>query len=212
MIRGDMRTLLRKRLNEDTEDNWTDQELNRLLDIGLQQVQKEILKVDPQKFLYTWVADIVANQVYYQKPAGIWVELAIAKLSDGRYVPMDYRDWDDAFEAVGTTEASTTRYSIEGDYYMLSPAPTVSITNGLKVVGIPTLVMATDNSVPKVNVGLHMAIVAWSQLLALGETGDPEDKVKDNLKELLGDIPLYYRGAGGGANLPVRVQGIKGRY
>ncbi len=195
MNRSTMRTLLRRRLNESTADNWQDADLNELLNAGLHLVQKEVLKVDPLAFIHWSKDDIVSGQSYYPKPQGFWHEIEIAQLDADHpqgYKPMKKQDYNVARElAAGSTEV----YCHVGRYFAIFPAPSTSVVDGLQIQWTPTLSMAVDTDVPDLHFALHMAVVLMAQKYALGETGDDQRRVKEELVELLSDIPGYYLGS-----------------
>src|SRR5688500_16498133 len=77
MTRTTMRSMLRRRLQEATADQWSDANLNDLLEVALHLVQKEVMKVRGDAFMVEDSAALVANQEFYQLPSGFWYELVV---------------------------------------------------------------------------------------------------------------------------------------
>src|SRR5262245_28678692 len=72
-----MRTLLRRRIQEQTADQWQDADLNELLNEGAREVQRRLIHIDPMCVAYIDVADLVSGQELYAHPAGFLYEYAL---------------------------------------------------------------------------------------------------------------------------------------
>lgn len=194
MTRSQIRTMLRRRVQETTADQWTDSDLNDLINLAYQRVELDILTVNPQAFTSRYQADIVSGQDLYEKPAGFNHELSFKLLDDdGVYKRMDMLSF---VTNEARTNESTTKYAHWGAYFHLAPTPSTSVTAGLELDFIPSLSMTDDADVPKIAHPLHMAIVYHAQLLALGETGEEQKRAAEELQILVNKIPLYYQPTG----------------
>lgn len=194
-----MRTLLRRRINEVTADNWTDGDLNDVLNLGLHKVQQRISMVDPEAIVHIARAPIVLNEEFVAKPQGFWYEkdVRLLDVSTGKYVsvqPLDYYLAKDV-------STGDTVYSHVGRHFALHPIPDASVSAGLEILFVPTLDMAADTDVPDVNLGLHETVVKAAQLLLMPETGEPYKDLKEALEADLLEIPLHYRTTAGPAPL-----------
>lgn len=195
MTRGTMRGMLRRRLKEVTADQWTDTNLNELLEIALHQVQKEIMKVRGDAFMVEDSAPLVASQEFYQLPSGFWYELLVKfrtstssaynTLKRGSYE--NFEDMDPDADVV---------YDIRGRFITFGPLPTVSVNPGFKIQYIPTLAFGSDAAVPDIHLALHMAVVLFAQLLAMGETDESTSETAALYKSFVDDIPTYYHRGG----------------
>lgn len=186
-----MRTLLRRRLNEVLADNWQDEDLNDVLNLALHRVQKRILTIEPEAFLYIANAPITINQEFIAKPVGMWYEKEVRLLdtATGLYGEIDRLPYHTA----KTLTSGDTAYAHFGRFFAIRPIPAASILAGLQVLYVPTLTMAVDSDVPDVNLGLHDAIVKAALLTLLPETGEAYKEVKEQYEEDMGDVHLYYR-------------------
>ena len=203
MNRTTMRSRLRRRLNEDSPDNWTDDDLNELLGQGLIRLQTLIMRTEPQAFLTSCITDLVQGQSYYLKPGGMIYEVRVETKAAGvgaTYAAIKRGDFDDvandALAQSGGQSTPQTRYAHFGKELFIGPAPSENVSGGLKVFFVPTLSMAVDTDVPQVVLPLHMGIVLYAHLFAIGETGEGRDQIREDLKEILADIPSYYRKTG----------------
>lgn len=196
MTRGEMRTILRRHLMDVTPEAFDENTLNTLLNEGLHQVQKEIMKLSPDEFLAVDQRNVIAasslTDQLYDKPVGMWYEKEVALLdpTTGKYVALDPKPFwwaRDLATGVGSV------YSHFGRHIFLAPPAAEAITNGLRIIYVYTVDMATDVSVPEIHTALHMAVVYQAKKFALGETGEAAEQTMLVLAQMLGDIPLYYR-------------------
>jgi len=192
MNRGAMRTLLRRRLLEPTEDQWSDSTLNDLINLALAMVRKQIRKVDPEFDIRWEYRDTVANTSWYEKPSGTRgpVEVGLKSASSDT-------DWTalrrTAYHlARNVTSESETVYCHRGAYIGIFPAPSVAVTNGIQFLHAPAETLAADTDVPRIEDSLQYAVVCWASLLAKGESPEDDSKDAKELARLLGDISFDY--------------------
>lgn len=192
MNRGAMRTLLRRRLLEPTEDQWSDSTLNDLLNLALSMVRKQVRKVD-YEFDVRWeYRDTVAGTNWYEKPSGTRGPMEVglkSASSDTDWTALKRRAYHIAREY---TSASETVYCHRGAYIGLFPAPSASVTDGIQFIHAPTETLAADTDVPRLEESLQYAVVCWASLLAKGESPEDDSKDAKELARLLGDIPADY--------------------
>lgn len=196
MTRGEMRTLLRKRIQEVSADQWTDSDLNSLLNVALSRIQTLVMKVHPDAFLYRYYRNIEANNEFYGWPAGLLFVVSVetktsASGSYKRRRPMKYVDTLDT-----PASSAEPRYARVADFLVHSPTPTENISQGIRIWGVPTLTMAADSDVPAVVLPLHIAAVYWAQVFAVGETKEVIKVVKEELAAIISDIPQWYHVSG----------------
>lgn len=192
MTRGAMRLSLRRRLQEDTPDRWQDADLDQDLNLGLVELQKEILKVDPEAFSYVDRADIVAGQEFYEFPAGTWYEREVRLLSGSIYTRMTRIAFNERGDNAIINSATPAYARFDRSRFVICPIPAASVVNGLEIVWTPTLTMAADTSVPPVHLGLHLAVVEFAEVIATGEVGDTSEETLKDLARMINSIPQYY--------------------
>lgn len=196
MIRSTMRTLLRRRLQDSSGANWSDVELNDLLDEGMRLVQKEVMKFVPDAFMHIYQAPVTSVDEFYPLPDGFWMELLVrlkgsATATD--YTTLERGNYDrDRENAASTTPA----YDIRGRFIVFMPRPNFNANPGYEIQFVPTLSLPSDTLAPEIHQGLHLAIVIHAQLIALGETLESPTSAAEQLKRLLDDIPLFYQRGG----------------
>lgn len=185
-----MRTRWRARVKESVADIWSDVDGNQYLNLGLQEVQKKIIAVDPMAFFWIDKGDVVANQELYPWPEGMLYEFELGLLSSGIYVPLERIPYNETRGRLSAVNA----YAPHGRYFALSPIPSANLANGLQVKYMPTLTMSTDADVPKIPQPLHMAAVIYAERLALADTGEVESRkaATEELAELINGIPQFY--------------------
>lgn len=192
VTRTQMRTILRRRLNEVTADQWQDADLNDLINHAYQRMEMDILSVNPDAFISTYRADIVLNQQLYEKPAGFNYETAFKILDTGTstYKRVDLVDYHVGLDRTGDQEG--TKYSHFGSYFFLSPKPGQNLAAGIELDFVPTLSMTADTDVPKVALPLHMGIIHHAAIMAFGETGEDVKRELELLSTIVNKIPAYY--------------------
>lgn len=193
MNRGTLRTLLRRRLLEPTEDQWSDSTLNSLLNLALALVRKQVRKVD-YEFDVRWeYRDTVAGTSWYEKPSGTRGSIEI-----GLKTAASDSDWTALKRAAYhiaktyTTGGGETVYCHRGAYIGIFPAPSASVVDGIQFLHAPTESLSDDNDVPRLEESLQYAVVCWAALLAKGESPEDDSKDAKELARLLGDIPADY--------------------
>lgn len=191
MNRGTMRTLLRRRLLEPTEDQWSDSTLNDLLNVALGLVRKQVRKVDYEFDLRWEYRNTVSGTSWYEKPSGTRgpVEVALLGTDGVTYTPLRRTAYH---LAQLNTSTSDVVYCHRGAYIGIFPAPTASTVNGIQFLHAPTETLAADTDVPRLEDSLQYATVCWAALLAKGESPEDDSKDAKELQRLLGDIPSDY--------------------
>lgn len=191
MTRAQIRTLLRRHIQDVPAVSWTDVELDAIINLAYSLVQKEIRKIDPEAHLFWDYMNTVAGTSWYPLPATfsvsqVGIKGASTDLVHTRLDPKRYQD------IVVLTAASHQYYALRGQWIGIFPAPTVSVTNGLELVSNPIMALADDAEVPRIKDPLHLAIVYWARLIALGDTDEKGDETRIRLNEMLGDLPFWY--------------------
>lgn len=210
MTRATMRALLRRRLQDSSADtaaeNWSDSELNELLNQGLIKAQKAVLAVDPLAFIAIDKQDVEEDEEMYAKPDGFWYmrQLQILNETTGLYEPIEKEDYEIA--RAGAATSTRVTWSDFGRFIALRPVPSAAIRLGLRWIYVVTLAMGADNDVPALHQGLHTLPVWFAQRLAIGETGETDAGMKEVeglIAADLADIPDYYRSTNASADFLV---------
>ncbi len=200
MTRVQLRTMLRRQLQEVTAAKWTDAVLNSYLNLGLQFVQRRIMAINPEFVIYTDLTNVVSAQSNYPKPIGTKFDCNVyykssttaTKFTKLKRIP--YLDIAEFLTAGVSPTNLTSAYAIKGRFLVIWPTPTANVTNGLKLESVPTLSMGADADVPyDIVTDLHEAIVYRAGMIALRDTDEPGDLFTAELKAALDDLPLYYR-------------------
>lgn len=171
---------------------WSDQNLDRYINLGLRETQKHILTVSPELFKCVYIASttIPATGVdaYYSFPAGAIALHEVAISSDGvSYAPLQ------------RLSLSTIRSSGRGDIgtidrggwvpfsakrFLLWPPPSVAVSNGLRVIAAPTLVMASANDSQPLPLAYETLHMKKAQLMALWDVGEPTESVQREIDRI----------------------------
>jgi hypothetical protein len=175
--------------------DWTDDNLNDLINTAYALIAKQIRKVDPEAIIHWEYRDTVAGTNWYEKPEGtrgpVFVGLkgtsAATSYAELRRAPYHI--------ARDETNADETVYCHKGRYIGIFPAPTASVTDGLEFMHAPTPELSDDTDVPEIEETLQYGIVCWAAMLALGESPESDVKHADELRRILAEIPDDYGSA-----------------
>lgn len=219
MNRATARTMLRRRINEETAVSWTDSELNDFLDVGLQQVQTAILAVDPEANLFRSRIDIVADQALYEIPSNLLTVRALKKknATSGLYEEMAQityaRAQAKAEEDSATQAAQQYEWARFGRFFWLTPTPTAAQSAGLELDFVPLLTWGDDVAIPPIPTNLHYAAVLRAVVAAKGESSEDAAADLAEYGAMLALIPSWYRpSAAGGAPDSIQVDVGKRAY
>lgn len=198
MTRGGARTFIRRRLNERVADDLQDTEIDDLINEALKLVQKKVVAVDAYAFVEIAYSDTVAGTAgeFYDAPPGMWYpfEVNYKSSSSAAYVRIKKGDYHSLRET--GDGATTTRYARYGRYFALWPNPVAAVTQGLRIHYMPTLTVTDDADVLPVHDALHMAVVVWAVMLAMGDTMESRTDLANELGTYISDIPEWYHAGG----------------
>jgi len=198
------RTLLRRRLQEPSTDQWTDAELLTLINLAISDVQKLVQALDPDAFMIATAQNIVAGTRDYDWPTGAWVPVAVEWVGSTETTALEKIP---RFEILDVATGDTPRVTRFGKKLRLTPTPTTSVTSGLLVYHIPSLAVAADgDAIPFID-PLHALVVLYAEKWAIGETGESADEVRKEIDAQVQMLPLYYQS---GAESRITVELSKG--
>lgn len=188
--RAELRTILRRRIHDVPGVQWSDAELNDLLNLAYAKVQKEVVKVLPTAHLFWDRINIVAATAWYPMPESSFGIRRVGLLdpTTGLYTKLRPKDYEDIRES----NLVTTYYSLMGQWIGIFPVPTANLVAGLEVIHSPLMAMAIDADVPRVKVPIHDAIADWAVVLCLGETDEAAAEAKARLQDMINDLPFWY--------------------
>lgn len=198
--RAQLRAGLRRLVHESEADQWTDVELNEVLNEAMQSIQELILMVDPEAFTVWQKRNIEANERYYLRPVDIiWdVELGFSATPGSTdYRPLrrvSFQELRSAGADRAYTEPSdVATYAKTGNYYYLGWNPESNISEGLQDIYTPWLAMDEDEDVPPISLGFHRMIKIDAAIKILKETPDDTTELEKEREEFIAKINRYYR-------------------
>lgn len=202
MTKGGCRLFIRRRLNERLPDDLNDLEIDTMMSEALKLVQKRVVAVDAYAFVEIAYSDTVVGTAgeFYDAPPGMWYpfEVNYKSSSSAAYVRLVKKGYHEIREA---SDTASPRYARYGRYFAVWPNPTVAVAQGLRIHYMPTLSIgdpAVDNDDIELPVhpALHMAVVVWAVMLAMGETMESRTELATELATYLNDIPEWYHAGG----------------
>jgi hypothetical protein len=182
---GDAVSLLRRRIQEVTADNWTDADLITLINLACRDAEIEVLIRDKKAFITVSTANLVVDASRYPLPAGFVrahrVEIKDDSAAAG-YKPISkIRDYDTYSESGDSVvDEANPRYAILGDWLKIIPTPNSAVTAGIRLTWVHTVSISDENDILPILLLMHDAIVHRAKILALHET---EETAQDSAAE-----------------------------
>jgi hypothetical protein len=193
--------MLRRRLQSpSTDTTWSDTELDSRLNLGLMELQKKILAINPDAVLKRFRRSVVAGVDRYQWPAGFSYdfELAILDSSASKYIPMDKGALHYVRRLQRDGYSSSYLYAHEGRSesrpyggFVIVPTPTTTVANGFQVSAMCALTMDDDSSIPAVDQMMHLAILIYAEDVSLADTGEASDTAQKNVDRMIATLPQF---------------------
>lgn len=207
MTRGQIRTLLRRQVQDVPGVEWDDSELNEVINIAYAKVQKEIVKAFPEAHLMWDYMNTSTSDPWYPLPQTFGIKRVGLKQysTDTKYTKLEPKGYSE-LQDKGSSMTSTY-YALRGQWIYLSKLPASVVANGLEIVHAPILTMAADSDVPRIKSPLHDAIIYWSGLILMGETTETTNELRTRLAETLNDLPSWYDQPGDTAE-KLEIQGL----
>lgn len=200
MNRGQQRTVLRGWLREATADQWTDTQVDTYLNLGLREVQKLIVSLDPESVKKTYVANLIAGTVgadsIYSYPAGTWGVIEMGISADGiNYSPMKRISLAQARAGYYPDNGTDTQYAFvpwSPREFSIYPMPAATVVNGLRAIVVPTLTMAVDADEFPAQLGFETLALKEAQRFALRDVGEPHDTLDAEIQAEKSETPRFF--------------------
>jgi hypothetical protein len=201
MILSALRKQLRGWLQDTTTGGiqWTNQQLDRNINLALRETEKHVLQYDPEAFKCTYKANTTVAatgaDAVYSWPAGTVAVHEVGLSSDGvSYSPLARYDLkttrQSAAGLIGSLDPGFVPY--DARHFLLWPRPSVAVTNGLRVIVAPTLVMADDNDASPIPHQFETLNLKHAQLFCLWDVGEPTKTLQDEIDEMKKETPRFW--------------------
>lgn len=195
MTRVELRTLLRRQLGDPAVGTsgvqWTDAELNTIIEQAYFLIQLKVFGYDRNAHLSWDTIDTVVDQSAYALPSTFGIRRIglKASASDTKYTKLKPASYEDIVDSTSTTR----QYARMGQFIHIFPAPTVAVTDGIQLIHTPIMSMSADTDVPKVKEPLHIGIV-WMGVVIASDEDETRDltEIKAKLQDLIDSIPQWY--------------------
>ena len=197
MILSALRHTLRGWLQDTSSIQWTDAQLDRYINFALRETEKHILAVNPEAFKCTYRADTTVpsdgSDNLYSYPVGTFAVHEIALSSNGTaYRPL---------QRLSLRDARDGRFGVIGDvagfvpwdkkHFMLWPSQSTAVTNGLRIIVAPTLVIADDTNASPIPHAYETLNLKHAQLFALWDVNEPTEAVQREVDRLKSETPRF---------------------
>jgi hypothetical protein len=191
-----LKELLARYTQDVVQVEYSEVEQEALLNQAYALVQKEIVKIDREAHIAWDYTNLEAGVSWYPLPETFSVLEVGVKAADSdttftNITPKRHRDLQ-----VRSANQTAQHYTQRGQWIGIFPAPAVAVTNGLEIAHFPIMSLAEDTDIPRIKLPLHIAIVYWAKILALGDTDENSTETRTRLNEILNDLPTWYNLSG----------------
>lgn len=184
-----MRTVLRRQVQDTAAVQWTDAECDQALNESYYNFQSSVQSIDPEAVVNWDYMNTVAAQNWYPLPPSFGI-ISIAlrpSVTDG-YAKLDRKLLTDIENLSGTTQYYTQR----GEWIGIFPAPSTSVASGIELQHRPIHTLTVDADLPKLKLPLHYGIVLGAKIFLLGDTNEQSKSDEDKLNKILENISRWY--------------------
>lgn len=197
MNRSEIHETVRRRIQEEEPDYFTNQRINTIINEALGEVQLAVLGSQPEAFVVVDLAPIVAAQEAYGFPANMLYPIALEILdaSSSTYSKVEKRAYEivRGYNLGQNPYAGPTVYAQRGRDFILSPIPSAAIVQGLRLTHVDILTVDEDDDVPELPITLHKYICAKAAALCLIEMGEDPSEQEALFAIGMQLIPKLYR-------------------
>ena len=228
MIQTTMHEWVRHRLHDrGAKKRHSDGMITSALNLGAQQVQGAVDKVDPSAFYRTYQRNLQAGDHRYQMPRGL-LKAKDLYLKYGDTVTSQFlladrnfqRDIENPMSDLNQQGSGdgTPQFTITGGEVVIWPTPDVDVSDGFKLLYVPSLGFGSLEDEADTDLAdyglvepLHPAVWLWAVVTLLPNEGDSEGQkqVEWEYNKVMGKVETYYAGNGlAGGVEEFRVEGI----
>ena len=214
MNRLQIRDLLRKRIQEPEDDSqWSDAELNTLIDLSAQDLQKQLLLKNAQYFATIATTNWVKDTTRIILPGGFVQDLGAVEYKDEASAEYKLATHNTHLNMLSQLPeaGATPEWTILGRWLKIVPAPSASVTAGIRLYFSKAITLDEDAAIPPVDLFWHEDIVNRAKRKAYGETEEQSPSADTAVEETRRDIATVHRGPSQGKAV-VRVEGIDKGY
>lgn len=188
-----IRTILRRQVQDPAATQFSDQELNDIINLAYSTVQLVVYQHDQEAHIVWETIPVTAGTNWYPMPDTFGLNQVRLKVNstDTIWTVLTKKSLND-IETVLTT-GPNYYYARRGQWIGIFPTPPTSISDGIQVLHAPIMQLTLDTDIPKIKSPLHIAILWLARLYAQDEDEAVDlTKVEARLNSLFNSIPSWY--------------------
>lgn len=186
---GQLRTKLRRKVQDVAEVQWTDAEIDEAINQAYYDLQAEVHIVNPESIVYWDNINTVAGTNWYPLPPSFGIISVSLKPTTGD----DYTKLDEKlYEDIKSLDGTTTYFTRRGEWIGIFPAPSYSVVNGIELMHKPINTLTVDADEPKLKLPLHNAIILAAKIDLLGDTNESSQDDKEKLSGIIQRLGQWY--------------------
>lgn len=194
MLYADFQSLVTRRLQDTTNDQFSSAIVNSLIDVGIATLQAAIDDVNPTAFVDRNTFVTVANTDLYAKQtssARIF-RVEVLNPTTNKYVKVEPANLEDVVDAQLEESVSEFRYVDLGLKLLIAPTPTAVYTFRVWYVPIYNGQVSWDAIATSISPALHPIVVDTAVIQALAETSEEGRAVRQRIVDAVALIPTLF--------------------
>ncbi len=184
-----LRTKLRRKVQDVAEVQWTDAELNEAINQAYYDLQAEVHVVNPESIVYFDTLDAVSGTSWYPLPPSFGIiSVGLKAAAADNYTKIAEKLYEDILNLDGTSNY----YTRKGEWIGIFPAPSTSLTDGIELQHKPINTLTVDSDEPRLKLPLHNAIVLGAKIDLLGDTNEESRQDADRYGKIISRLAMWY--------------------
>ena len=185
-----LRTKLRRKVQDVASVQWTDAELNEALNQAYYDMQAEVHIVNPEAVVSWDTINTTTTDNWYPMPPSFGIISVSIKnaATDTVYTKLEEKLYED----IKALSEGTQYYTRRGDWIGIFPTPATAVVDGIELMHKPIKTLTVDADEPKLKLPLHNALVLMAKIDLLGDTNEDSQNDKDRVKAIIGRLAMWY--------------------
>lgn len=185
-----LRTKLRRKVQDVASQQWSDVECNEAINQAYYDIQAEVHIVNPEAIIsWDYIDSVLGTNWYPLPPTFGFTSVSMKAGAGDPYVKLDEKLYEDIRALDPGNERFVTR---RGEWIGIFPSPDESVPQGIELMHKPIATLTVDADEPKLKLPLHNTIVLMAKIDLLGDTNEDSASDKARVKGQLERLAMWY--------------------
>lgn len=184
-----LRTKVRRKVQDVAEVQWTDAEIDESINQSYYDVQAEVHIVNPEATVTFDTMDATSGTHWYPMPPSFGlISVGLKAAAADNYTKLGFKLYEDILNLDGETNF----YTRKGEWLGIFPAPSVTLTDGIELQHKAINTLTVDSDEPRLKLPLHNALVLGAKIDLLGDTNEDSQADKDRYQGIIKRLGMWY--------------------